>query len=76
MTKPKKTWEDRSHTLDADWPPHQSLTIMTWSQAPVLSIGISLPGVTRAGVMPPTRTPVLCSNACWLMPADPRDVPA
>jgi hypothetical protein len=28
MTKPKKTWEDPSHTLDADWPPHQSLTIM------------------------------------------------
>ena len=28
MTKPKKTWEDPSHTLDADWPPHQSPTIM------------------------------------------------
>ena len=28
MTKPKKTLEDPSQTLDADWPPHQSLTIM------------------------------------------------
>ena len=75
MTKPKKTWEDPSHTLDADWPPHQSLTIMDLV-AGARAVGISLPGVTRAGVMPPTRTPVLCSNACWLMPADTRDVPA
>jgi hypothetical protein len=43
MTKPK-TWED---PLDADWPPHQSATIMDLvAGAPALSIGILLLGVT------------------------------
>ena len=27
MTKPK-TWEDPAHSLDTDWPPHQSVSIM------------------------------------------------
>jgi hypothetical protein len=27
MTKPK-TWEDPAHSLDADWPPHQPITLM------------------------------------------------
>ena len=62
-------------TTWADWPPHQSATIMdliagaravdwdftTWCYA--------------SGHDSPSQTPVLCSNACWLTPADPRAAP-
>jgi hypothetical protein len=67
-----KSWMDPAHSHDADWPPYQSASIMDLVAGARAVDWDFTTWRTQAGMMPPTQTPVSCSNACWLTRADPR----
>jgi hypothetical protein len=74
MTKPK-TWEDPARSLEADWPPHQPITLMDLvAEARALDWDFShwCYASGHDATDPDARS---CSSACWLTP-DVKAAPA